>query len=314
MLKHYDGSNFKTSNFYLYKNTEDWTIVDDGYVFKTNWEVVPKQTINAPLMHKGETYSMLFPYCQGCDVEIDPETGEVVTEGGMPKMTPREYWDYWSGKFLIFESTKGSDANPHIIKGSNYLAKDKVGSEDWIFDDQPESGSAILTGNSTFSMMRMAPGEHRNEEHYQNIYTYTSSMASENFWPYDSEMVDGITVYPNILPTSSVLWTNIVAPANMVVKRVGRDGRIIYGDSNSGNQNGTSGGRIPTVGGGNDLFITSIAGGINVAVAAPQNVRVLSSTGAVIYSGYIQTAVDIKLPTNGIYIVSGENEVQKILF
>jgi hypothetical protein len=99
-------------------------------------------------------------------------------------------------------------------------------------------------------------------------------------------------------------------------KMITRSGQIIYDqpdDDNNGNQNGTSG-HMPTVGGGNDLFITSIAGGINVAVAAPQNVRVLSSTGAVIYSGYVTTAVDIQLPTTGIYIVSGENEVQKILF
>jgi hypothetical protein len=41
---------------------------------------------------------------------------------------------------------------------------------------------------------------------------------------------------------------------------------------------------------------------------------VLSGTGAVTYSGFVQTAVDITLPANGIYIVSGENEVQKILF
>ena len=310
LLKHYDGTNFKTSNFYLYKNTEDWTIVDDEYAFKTNWQIVPKQATNAPLMHKGQTYSMLFPYCQGCDVEVD-QNGNVVLEGGMPKMTPREYWDYWSGKFLIFESTLGSVANPHVIKGSNFLAKTKVGSEDWIFDNQPESGSAMLTGNSTFSMMRMAPGKHRNEEHYQNVYTYTASMASENFWPYDSEMVDGITVYPNILPTSSVLWTNIAAPVNMVVKRIGRDGRIIYDNSDDNNGNTT---HIPTVGGGNDLFITSIAGGINVAVAVPQYIRVVTSTGAIIYTGMVQNAVDIALPTSGIYIISGENEVQKILF
>jgi hypothetical protein len=100
-------------------------------------------------------------------------------------------------------------------------------------------------------------------------------------------------------------------------KLITRTGKIIYDqpddDNNNGNQNGTSG-HMPTVGGGNDLFITSIAGGVNVAVAAPQNVRVLSSTGAVIYSGYVTIAVDIQLPTTGIYIVSGENEVQKILF
>ena len=117
-----------------------------------------------------------------------------------------------------------------------------------------------------------------------------------------------------IHPTNSLMLGNIPEPQpGMQALRVKRTGEIIYGDSNNGNQNGTSG-HMPTVGGGNDLFITSIAGGINVAVAAPQNVRVLSSTGAVIYSGYVTTAVDIQLPTTGIYIVSGENEVQKILF
>ena len=88
-----------------------------------------------------------------------------------------------------------------------------------------------------------------------------------------------------------------------------RNGKIIgNGDGN------TTGTHMPTVGGGNDLFITAINGGINVAVAAPQHVRVLSATGATIYSGMVQTAVDVNLPTDGIYIVSGEREVQKILY
>ena len=97
------------------------------------------------------------------------------------------------------------------------------------------------------------------------------------------------------------------------IKLIARNGRLVY-DSN-GNQNGTSGGgHIPTVGGGNDLFITAIEGGINIAVAEPQMVKVMSSTGAVLFAGYITTATDVQLPTHGIYIVSGENEVQKILF
>jgi hypothetical protein len=76
----------------------------------------------------------------------------------------------------------------------------------------------------------------------------------------------------------------------------------------------TTGGNIPTVGGGNDLFITSTATGINIAVAEPQQVRVMSSTGAVIFSGMVQTAVDVLLPTTGVYVITGENEVHKILY
>ena len=56
------------------------------------------------------------------------------------------------------------------------------------------------------------------------------------------------------------------------------------------------------------------SGGINIAVAAPQQVRVISSTGAVLYSGMVQTSVDVAIPTTGVYVVAGENEVQKILY
>ena len=103
----------------------------------------------------------------------------------------------------------------------------------------------------------------------------------------------------------------------MPAKKVTREGKIIYGNGNGGNGDGgvtTGGGNVPTVGGGNDLFITAISGGINVAVAAPQQVRVISSTGAVLFNGYISTAADVILPTKGVYVICGENEVQKIFF
>ena len=129
------------------------------------------------------------------------------------------------------------------------------------------------------------------------------------------------TGVPNIVnriiyPTNTVLLTNFAEPAQVL--SVSRDGKIMYrNNGNGGNGDGgvtTGGGNVPTVGGGNDLFITSINGGINVAVAAPQQVRVISSTGAVLYNGWVSTSVDVALPIDGIYIVSGENEVQKILY
>ena len=88
------------------------------------------------------------------------------------------------------------------------------------------------------------------------------------------------------------------------------------GDNNNDNNgdNTTTDSHIPTIGGGNDLFITAINGGINIAVAKPQYVRVLTATGAIIFNGYITTAADVNLPTQGIYVISGENEVQKIFY
>ena len=98
---------------------------------------------------------------------------------------------------------------------------------------------------------------------------------------------------------------------------VTREGKIIYGNSNNGNGDGgvtTGGGNVPTVGGGNDLFITSINGGINIAVAAPQNICVVNATGHILYNGYVTTNTNVLLPMNGIYVVKGQNEVQKIFF
>ena len=139
-----------------------------------------------------------------------------------------------------------------------------------------------------------------------DLFIYAPMEGDEGFYPLESEQT--------ILPTETFLLAN--PPKNgagMPARGIKRTGEIIYGEDNNGNQNGTSG-HIPTVGGGHDLFITSIEGGINVAVAAPQYVRVLSSTGSVIYSGMIQTALDIQLPSLGMYVVSGEKEVQKVMY
>lgn len=294
-LAHYDGSNFTTSNFYLYKNNGDWIIRDaNKSQFTTQWQIVPKVAEGGVLMEKGETYSMLFPYCQGCDVEIDENGNIIKDKDGLPVVSARDYWDYWSGKFLIFESTTASTSKPHVIKGSNYIAENKVGNADWIFDNcQDDPSKAMLLGNNTFAMMNI-------ESRQGQIYTYLPQMGGERFY---SSKVSSLT------PTSTFLLTKTTSP----IKLITRSGQIVYDTTGNGN-NPSTGGNIPTVGGGNDLFVTETAGGINVAVAAPQQVRVISSTGAVLYSGMVQTSVDVAIPTTGVYVVAGENEVQKILY
>ena len=280
LLVPYNGSNFNDANCYIYENKGPWDVksadMEDGIPakFTTKWGFLG--ATDKKIMTKGNTYSMLLPYCTGCGADI----------------STREFWDYWSGKFLIFESTDG----PHEIEGTDAAA----GQINEAFE-LDEGTQAILGGNSTLGSLSL-------EDIANEILVYSGDLQVSDF-------ITAQKASKNVIvPTESYLISNLKLPEGKSITGVKRTGEIIYGDDTNGNQNGTSGGHIPTVGGGNDLFITSIAGGINVAVAAPQNVRVLSSTGAVIYSGYIQTAVDIKLPTNGIYIVSGENEVQKILF
>ena len=269
-LTPYNGNNWADANCYIYENKGPWLITTDNLdantniptKFTTQWGFV--DTSDGKLMNQGMTYSMLLPYCMGCGDDI----------------SMRDFWDYWSGKFLIFESTDG----PHTIHGTDYM-------ESIVSGLEAEESSAVLTGNSTFASIGVS-----------EVYQYNADLQS-------SEFTRKSTM--DLLPTESFLKPNVTTPSKIIGIR--RTGEIIYDDDNNGNQNGTSG-HIPTVGGGNDLFITTIEEGINVAVATPQHVRVLSSTGAVIYSGMIQTALDIPLPCVGVYVVSGENEVQKVLY
>ena len=277
-MEYYDGTNWSKANYYLYENQGKWTVNADG-AFDTQWTL--PNTEDKILMNQGKTYSLLFPFCTGC-WEYD-EDGNLSEE--------RTMWDYWSGKFIIFESTLRSEENPHVLDGLNDAKVD--------IDVVPQSGEAHIMGNTSFGELKLT------NEH---LYAYNSVNPMLEHFEYAENRER------TILPTNAFMLANI--PNNpvteMPARRILRTGEIIYDKSNT-NTDVNQGG-IPTVGGGNDLFITTIEKGINVAVATPQHVRVLSSTGAVIYSGMIQTALDIQLPSLGMYVVSGEKEVQKVMY
>ena len=289
----FDGSNWATADFYLNENTANWLYTGtEGKEFTTAW--VPADASDGKLMEQGKTYSMLLPFCMGCVDYVTDGDGNFVLDEDSGEKIPleRTYWDYWSGKFLIFESTDG----PHTINGKDY-ATSIVDNATYIDE------SAVLTGNSTFAEIQTT-----NEE----IFTYAPDIAHSTFYPIEFTVGIGGARQPrSIVPTESFLVADLPTPAGQKIVGITRSGKVLYNTSGDGNTTGT---HMPTVGGGNDLFITAINGGINVAVAYPQHVRVLSATGAVIYSGMVQTAVDVNLPTDGIYIVSGEKEVQKILY
>ena len=282
----YNGSNWAKADFYLNENVGVWEwnnrdSLDNGY-FTTTWQF-PKAS-DTILMHQGRTYSMLLPFCTKCGDNINS----------------RKYWDYWSGKFLIFESTAG----PHVINGSNVLDESNP---DGIFATMPNEGEALLKGNSTFAKM---------ETINEDLFTFAGDLQHSTFYAieFDYDELTG-EIPKTIAPTESFLIPNIspVLPIGTRLRGVTTSGQAIFDVDNSGDGTTTDVHR-PTIGGGNSLFITETANGINIAVAEPQHVRVLSSTGVLLYNGMVQNAVDVTLPTAGVYVVAGENEVQKILF
>ena len=277
----YDGTNWSTADFYLNENTGSWEILgDDDGNFTTTWEI-PNDS-DGILMHQGKTYGMMFPFCTGC-VEYDGE-------GNLKK---RDFYDYWTGKFLIFESIDG----PHKIHGlgqvwDNFENLDTSGTS--------SVGIATILGNSSFGLM-----EEVTSSNSSTILEFTPDLANSTFYVNE----DGF----NVQPTVSYMFADIIpSTQGQVLKTISMNGKATYSSQNPSGP--TTGGNVPTVGGGNDLFITAINGGINIAVAAPQQVRVITSTGAAIFSGYVTTAVDVSLPTNGVYVVAGETEVHKVFY
>lgn len=283
------GTNWNSANFYLNHNRGNWQINesdsdDEPDSFTAQWSMLSDTSLNdGILLHQGETYSMLFPYCVGCDEDEDEDE--------------REEWDYWSGKFIIFESTDGQQIGGHTIKGRNFLDETI---DDNVFAVNPEENQVVVTGNSTFAFL---------EPTRENIYSYYPTRGFEGFYPYI--YIEGAA----ITPTTAFLYGYVPTPENASVMSISRMGKIKYrtGDNN-GDDTPTGGEHVPTVGGGSDIFVTSVAEGINISVSEPQYVGVFSATGALLYNGWVETSVDVNLVVNGVYVVVGENNSVKVIY
>lgn len=120
-LVHYNGSNIKQANYYLYglKSQEFKANEKDG-LLQIEWEPVTAQS-GQILMEKGKTYAIQFPYCPMCN-DLDS----------------RRYYDYWSNKYILFYG-KG----PQTLDGTQ--------KHDAIVNKQASSGCATFSGNTTFS-------------------------------------------------------------------------------------------------------------------------------------------------------------------
>ena len=269
-----------SANCYIYENQGTWVIDEnDDAQFTTQWGVVDLS--DGKLMEKGKTYSMLLPYCTKCE----------------DKLSDRKYWDYWSGKFLIFESTD-TPVNGHEIDGSTVVDIDNMSANGLGLDE----GEAIVTGNTTFANLSTLNF---------GLYTYAADLKHSTFYEIEIEFNEDDQKYipAAIQPTESFLVMNYVAPLGLYVKGVQQTGELIYGNRNNGTTDIPS---VPTIK-NSSMYVTAIPSGINVAVSTPQYVRVVAASGYVVFSGMVQDNVDVLLPMDGIYVVAGEYDVQKVM-
>jgi hypothetical protein len=99
----------------------------------------------------------------------------------------------------------------------------------------------------------------------------------------------------------------------MPARRITLEGKIDYGTS-EGNDDTNTGGHMPTVGDGSDIFVTATPEGIRIAVEEPQYVGVFAANGALIFNGWVDNAVDVALVNRSVYVVVGENVSVKVIY
>ena len=156
-----------------------------------------------------------------------------------------------------------------------------------------------MRGNSTFTFMNTNKG---------NVYSYSAAPANEGFVGNTSgDPVD-------ILPTQSFLLLSTSFDTDEEqISFISRSGMIRRPTREEGEDLGT-GGHMPTLADGSDIFVLSTFEGINIAVTEPQNVSVYAANGALLFNGWVEKSVNVTLMNRGVYVVVGENVSVKAIY
>ena len=264
-LTHFTGSNYAEANYYLQHTDGIWSV--NGDRFQTDWKLVsgPEQIehetgVTYPvLMKKGELYSLNFPY--------------------MYLGYGDENWDYWTGKYIIFEGL-----GEQIIFGSNFNGE-----------------SAIVDNTSPYEVMI-----HRNPT-FSKIENKAGYFLAENQFRRNE--------YGSVDPTGGYIPANnpLVVKNNMPMKisSIGvADGSITYEDVED-NQNGTTTG-TPTIAGNRQMLVYTIEGGVGIIPVTAQQVSIFNAAGQLITTQYLTEETQVALPS-GIYLVCGEKDQAKAI-
>ena len=272
------GKTWLNANYYLYKANE-WALNEEGN-FRTNWDTVTVAHDGAnPIMSKGQVYALQFPYNSINGVH-DPSTT----------------WDYWTGKYLLIESTVG----PHTINGSN---------ADIMPTTNLMDNSAVLIGNASFAEVTKTPPANTQLFAIEKIKVGEGGNdTGRDIHELDAK--NNATLYP----AEGALLAKIQAPKGMRARTINyQTGEVIYEEfeeEDLNNQDVTT--DIPTIAGDKSLIVIPTEGGLTILPRQPQQVTIYDVEGKLLFNQYVMEEQSVILPSS-IYIVRGEKERIKVI-
>lgn len=323
-LIHFNGTNANQAHYFLYKQNGEWeytaaTNENEEAKFKTSWIPVaatPSATPNSTqaIMTKGNVYAMQFPY-------------NII--GGTHD--PATTWDYWTGKYLLIESTSktGEGDDVHTISGTDYAIEPESPDTPWLFDKgECASGKAMLCGNATFAELNefTAPTgtslwtltKDPNQEIEVKIKDENGNVIStakvtrdvHKFTPMDTDD-DEI-----LAPGQGIVVANFTAPKSMRAISINyRTGEVEYvkiDGENPDDDNPGLGSGVPTIMNGMTLIVEPTSEGLTITPIKEQHVMLYDANGKMIFSKHLSAEENVTLPT-GVYVVRGEYEQVKAI-
>lgn len=246
-----DGKNWLYANYYLYKSTNEWNYQEGK--FTTQWDTVTTPLGGSdPIMSKGQTYAMHFPF-NSLNGKHDPD----------------QTWDYWTGKYILVESTPGTPEQPHDISG-------KANAVNLIEGLSLTPETAVLQGNASFAEI-----------------TPSTSYA---IWALEQRET-------SLSPAQGALISNFTEPVGLRAIGVHYEtGRVIYDSIPQEEPEQEIPTSIPTIMDGLSLVVETIDGGLRITPAQAQQVLLYNAAGQLILNQYLTSTKEVLLPA-GVYII-----------
>ncbi|MEE1095687.1 MAG: hypothetical protein UH084_03830 [Paludibacteraceae bacterium] len=257
-----EGMNWLYANYYLYQSTSEWDYIDGK--FTTQWDTVTTPLGGPePIMRKGQTYAMHFPF-NSLNEKHDPD----------------QTWDYWTGKYILVESTTGTPEQPHDISG-------KANAVNLIEGLPLRSETAVLQGNASFAEI-----------------TPSTSYA---IWALEQKET-------TLSPAQGALISNFTEPVGLRAIGVHYEtGRVIYDSIPQEEPEQEIPTSIPTLMDGLSLVVETIDGGLRITPAQAQQVLLYNAAGQLILNQYLTSTKEVLLPA-GVYIIpTGTQQPKRVV-
>lgn len=256
-----DGKNWLYANYYLYQSTRKWDYIEGK--FTTQWDTVTTPLGDTvPIMLQGQTYAMHFPF-NSLNGKHDPD----------------QTWDYWTGKYILVESTS-TPGRPHTISG-------KANAVNLIEGLPLTPETAVLQGNASFA--EIAPS------------------TSYAIWALEQKET-------SLSPAQGALISNFTEPVGLRAIGVHYEtGRVIYDSIPQEEPEREIPTSIPTIMDGLSLVVETIDGGLRIMPAQAQQVLLYNAAGQLILNQYLTSTKEVLLPA-GVYIIpTGTQQPKRVV-